>query len=43
MKFLKKEQGSSLRKSYEKQFPEFDVTQDFLSHGYKELEIPGSF
>jgi kynurenine 3-monooxygenase len=32
--------GSSLRKSYEKQFPEFDVTQDFLSHGYKELEIP---
>ena len=32
--------GSSLRKSYEKQFPEFIVTQDFLTHGYKELEIP---
>ncbi|MDA9584399.1 FAD-dependent monooxygenase [Flavobacteriaceae bacterium] len=32
--------GSSLRKSYEKQFPEFSVTQDFLAHGYKELEIP---
>jgi kynurenine 3-monooxygenase len=32
--------GSSLRKSYEKQFPEFSVTQDFLTHGYKELEIP---
>ena len=32
--------GSSLRKSYEKQFSEFSVTQDFLTHGYKELEIP---
>ncbi len=32
--------GSSLRKSYEKQFPEFRVSQDFLTHGYKELEIP---
>ena len=29
-----------MRKSYEKQFPEFSVTQDFLTHGYKELEIP---
>lgn len=33
--------GSALRKSYEVQFPEFKVTQDFLTHGYKELEIPG--
>ncbi len=33
--------GSALRKSYEVQFPEFRVTQDFLTHGYKELEIPG--
>ena len=32
--------GSSLRKSYEKQFPAFKVTQEFLTHGYKELEIP---
>ena len=32
--------GSSLRKSYENQFPEFSVTQNFLTHGYKELEIP---
>ena len=32
--------GSSLRKSYETQLPEFNVSQDFLSHGYKELEIP---
>ena len=32
--------GSSLRKSYEKQFPKFKVSQDFLTHGYKELEIP---
>ena len=32
--------GSSLRKSYEDQFPEFSVTQNFLTHGYKELEIP---
>jgi len=32
--------GSSLRKSYENQFPEFTVSQDFLTHGYKELEIP---
>ena len=32
--------GSSLRKSYEKQFSEFSVSQDFLTHGYKELEIP---
>lgn len=33
--------GSALRKSYESQFPDFNVSQDFLSHGYKELEIPG--
>ena len=33
--------GSSLRKSYEKQLPEFKVSQEFLTHGYKELEIPG--
>ena len=33
--------GSSLRKSYEKQFSEFHVSQEFLTHGYKELEIPG--
>lgn len=32
--------GSSLRKSYEKQFPDFEVSQEFLTHGYKELEIP---
>jgi len=32
--------GSSLRKSYEKQFPEFKASQEFLTHGYKELEIP---
>ena len=32
--------GSVLRKSYEKQFPEFKVSQEFLTHGYKELEIP---
>lgn len=32
--------GSVLRKSYEKQFSEFHVSQDFLTHGYKELEIP---
>ena len=32
--------GSSLRKSYEKQFSEFKVSQEFLTHGYKELEIP---
>ena len=32
--------GSSLRKSYEKQFPAFKVSQEFLTHGYKELEIP---
>ncbi len=32
--------GSVLRKSYEKQFPEFQVSQEFLTHGYKELEIP---
>lgn len=32
--------GSSLRKSYEKQYPEFKVSQEFLTHGYKELEIP---
>tara|TARA_B110000003_G_scaffold121437_1_gene123826 strand:+ start:25621 stop:27006 length:1386 start_codon:yes stop_codon:yes gene_type:complete len=32
--------GSSLRKSYEKQFPVFKVSQEFLTHGYKELEIP---
>lgn len=34
--------GSSLRKSYEKSFPGFHVSQDFLTHGYKELEIPAS-
>ena len=33
--------GSSLRKSYEKQLPSFRVSQEFLTHGYKELEIPG--
>lgn len=33
--------GSALRKSYENQFPGFKATQDFLTHGYKELEIPG--
>ena len=33
--------GSSLRKSYETQFPEFVISQEFLTHGYKELEIPG--
>jgi kynurenine 3-monooxygenase len=32
--------GSALRKSYEDQFPEFQVSQEFLTHGYKELEIP---
>ncbi len=32
--------GSSLRKSYEKQFSDFMVSQEFLTHGYKELEIP---
>lgn len=31
--------GSSLRKSYEKQFSDFKVSQEFLTHGYKELEI----
>lgn len=34
--------GSSLRKSYEHQFSEFTVAQEFLSHGYKELEIPAA-
>ena len=34
--------GSSLRKSYEKQFSDFKISQEFLSHGYKELEIPAS-
>ena len=34
--------GSSLRKSYETQFPEFQVSQEFLTHGYKELEIPAN-
>ncbi len=33
--------GSSLRKSYEKQLEGFQVSQEFLTHGYKELEIPG--
>lgn len=33
--------GSSLRKSYEKQLEGFHVSQEFLTHGYKELEIPG--
>ncbi|QMU65759.1 MAG: NAD(P)-binding protein [Flavobacteriaceae bacterium] len=33
--------GSSLRKSYEKQISgNFKCVQDFLTHGYKELEIP---
>ncbi|MEQ6124648.1 NAD(P)/FAD-dependent oxidoreductase [Pseudotenacibaculum sp. MALMAid0570] len=32
--------GSVLRKSYEKQFLEFKASQEFLTHGYKELEIP---
>ena len=32
--------GSSLRKSYEKQLQGFHVSQKFLTHGYKELEIP---
>ena len=32
--------GSALRKSYEKSNPEFTVSQEFLTHGYKELEIP---
>lgn len=32
--------GSSLRKSYEKQLEDFHVSQEFLTHGYKELEIP---
>lgn len=32
--------GSALRKSYEKSNPEFAVSQEFLTHGYKELEIP---
>lgn len=34
--------GSVLRKSYEEQFPEFKVSQDLLTHGYKELEIPAA-
>ena len=34
--------GSSLRKSYETQFSEFKVSQEFLTHGYKELEIPAN-
>jgi len=33
--------GSALRKSYEAQFPNFKASQQFLTHGYKELEIPG--
>ncbi|MFD2566255.1 FAD-dependent oxidoreductase [Pseudotenacibaculum haliotis] len=32
--------GSALRKSYETSNPEFTVSQEFLTHGYKELEIP---
>jgi len=32
--------GSVLRKNYEKQYAEFKISQDFLTHGYKELEIP---
>ncbi len=32
--------GSSLRKSYEKQLSDFKISQEFLTHGYKELEIP---
>jgi kynurenine 3-monooxygenase len=39
--------GSALRESFEKKVPEFLLTQDFLEHGYKELNIPpglnGSF
>tara|TARA_R110002073_G_scaffold53840_4_gene138819 strand:+ start:32045 stop:33427 length:1383 start_codon:yes stop_codon:yes gene_type:complete len=34
--------GSSLRKSYEEQYAEFKVSQEFLTHGYKELEIPAA-
>lgn len=32
--------GSVLRKSYKTQFSDFKVSQEFLTHGYKELEIP---
>lgn len=32
--------GSALRKSYETSNPKFTVSQEFLTHGYKELEIP---
>jgi kynurenine 3-monooxygenase len=39
--------GSALRDSFEKNIPEFKLTQEFLEHGYKELNIPpandGSF
>ncbi|MFY0630109.1 MAG: FAD-dependent monooxygenase [Flavobacteriaceae bacterium] len=34
--------GSSLRKSYENDFSGFKVSQEFLTHGYKELEIPAA-
>lgn len=34
--------GSVLRKSYESQFTKFQVSQEFLTHGYKELEIPAN-
>ena len=33
--------GSALRKSYDCQLPNFNASQNFLTHGYKELEIPG--
>lgn len=33
--------GSALRKSYDCQLPNFNASQKFLTHGYKELEIPG--
>jgi kynurenine 3-monooxygenase len=39
--------GSALRNSFEKNVPNFTVSQEFLAHGYKELNIPpnadGSF
>lgn len=34
--------GSALRKSYDKLFPTFQASQEFLTHGYKELEIPSA-
>jgi kynurenine 3-monooxygenase len=32
--------GSALRDSMEKELPGFTVTQEFLDHGYKELNLP---